>query len=36
LLYKVLNLSSSRRSSVDDVSMSGAISTQNVCSTTSA
>jgi len=36
LLYRVLNLSNSRRSSVEDVSMSGAISPQNECPTTSA
>jgi hypothetical protein len=36
LLYRVLNLSNSRRASVEDVSMSGAVSPQNDCPTTSA
>jgi hypothetical protein len=36
LLHRVLNLSGSRRASVDEVSMSGAISPQNECPTTSA
>jgi hypothetical protein len=36
LLYRVLNLSSSRRASVEDVSMSEAVSPQNDCPTTSA
>jgi len=36
LLYRVLNLSGSRRASVDDVSMSGAIGPQNEIPTTSA
>ncbi|KAH8772167.1 hypothetical protein BGZ57DRAFT_764418 [Hyaloscypha finlandica] len=36
LLYRVLNLSSSRKASVEDVSMSGASCSQNDCPTTSA
>jgi hypothetical protein len=36
LLYRVLNLSGSRKASVEDVSISGAICPQNDCSTTSA
>lgn len=36
LLYRVLNLSSSRRASVEDVSMHGALSPQTDCPTTSA
>ena len=36
LLYRVLNLSGSRRASVEDVSLPGAVSPQNDCPTTSA